>query len=348
MMITIGQIAELLNGTVEGDSALEITAPSKIEEGFQGAISFLSNPKYEHYLYQTKASAVLISKDLKLVDEVNCTLIRVENVYDSLGVLLKHFGDDTSLMEVGISNLAFVDKSATVGKGTAIGNFTSIGKNAKLGNNCVFGDQVFLDRNVTIGDNTIIYSGVKIYQNCKIGNNCIIHANTVIGSDGFGFVPQEDGTYSKLPQIGNVVIEDDVEIGACTVIDRATMGSTVISKGVKLDNLIQIAHNVTIGENTVIAAQAGIAGSTSIGESCMIGGQVGLAGHISIANKTMIQAKSGVSANITEEGKKLYGYPAIDYQKYLKSYAYFKNLDQIVEKLRNLEKEVDKLQHLKN
>ena len=348
MNITVEHIAQLLDGTVEGNPALKIHAPSKIEEGFEGSIAFLSNPKYEHHLYNTKASAVLISKDLVLLNDAPCTLIRVDNVYESLSLLLEHFKDEINPQDQVISELAFVDQTAQVGKNSGIGKFTTVGKFTTIGDNCTIGDQVFIDKQVRIGNNVLIYPGVKIYHKCVIGNDCIIHANTVIGSDGFGFAPKEDGTFSKLPQIGNVVIEDNVEIGACTVIDRATMGSTIISKGVKLDNLIQIAHNVSVGENTVVAAQTGIAGSTTVGASCMIGGQVGLAGHIKIANKTLIQAKSGISANITEEGRKLYGYPALEYQNYLKSYAYFKNLDQIVDKIRSLEKEVDKLRQNKD
>lgn len=342
MIVTAAHIAEILGGTLEGNGSAQITGPAKIEEGFEGAISFLSNPKYESFIYHTKASAVIVGKDFVPTQAVGCTLIRVDNVYESLSILLGHFNVSES-GEKTVSNLAFVDPDAQIGKGCSIGNFAHIGKNAKIGNNCRIAEQVFIGNNVVIGDDCILYPGVRIYHDCVIGKQCVIHSNSVIGSDGFGFAPKEDGTYSKMPQIGNVVLEDQVEIGACTVIDRATMGSTVIEKGVKLDNLIQIAHNVKVGKNTVIAAQTGIAGSTSIGEHSIIGGQVGIVGHLKLADKLMIQAKSGVSANIHEVGKKLYGYPAIEYQKYLKSYAYFKNLDQIVDKIRSLEKEVDKL-----
>lgn len=347
MNITAAHIADLLEGTIVGDSSAKITGPSKIEEGFEGAISFLSNPKYEHYIYTTKSSAVLVSNDFEPSQKLDCTLIKVENVYDALAKLLQHFNQN-EVQKEEISELAFVHKTAKIGTQSSVGHFASIGSETTIGDNCRIGDQVFIGNKVTIGQNCRLYPGVKLYDGCIIGNNCIIHANTVVGSDGFGFAPKEDGTYSKLPQIGNVVIEDDVEIGANTVIDRATMGSTLIEKGVKLDNLIQIAHNVKIGKNTVIAAQTGVAGSTTIGTNSIIGGQVGIVGHLKLANKIMIQAKSGVSSNITEEGKKLYGYPAIDYQKYLKSYAYFKNLDQIVDKIRSLEKEVDKLKQQKN
>lgn len=347
MIVTAAHIAELIGGTVEGDPTLKITGPAKIEEGFDGAISFLSNPKYEHFIYTTKASAVLVSNDFIPAQAVSCTLIKVNNVYESLGILLGHFSGD-GLTEAGISTLAFVHEKADLGRNVTIGNFSHVAAGVKIGDHTVIAEQVFIGKNVTIGQNCIIYPGVKIYHGCVIGNDCVIHSNSVLGSDGFGFSPKEDGTYSKLPQIGNVVLEDQVEIGACTVIDRATMGSTVIEKGVKLDNLIQIAHNVRVGKNTVIAAQTGVAGSTSVGENSIIGGQVGIVGHLKLADRLMIQAKSGVSGNISEPGKKLYGYPAIDYQKYLKSYAYFKNLDQIVDKIRSLEKEVDKLKQNNN
>jgi UDP-3-O-[3-hydroxymyristoyl] glucosamine N-acyltransferase len=340
MTITVRDIANLVNGQIIGDADAIISAPSKIEEGLSGTISFLSNPKYESYLYTTQASAVLIQKDFHLKSDINSTLILVDNVQEAFGILLHTFNHQTN-NTILHSNLSSVRENVTLGKNTQIGDFTVIKSNAIIGDNCIIHDQVYIGEQVVIGDHTIIYPGVKIYHSTVIGSHCIIHSNTVLGSDGFGFSPNKEGSFTKIPQIGNVVIEDNVEIGANCVIDRATLGSTVIKKGVKLDNLIQIAHNVTIGSNTVIAAQTGVAGSTSIGENCLIGGQVGIAGHIKIANNTMIQAKSGISGDITQSGRKLYGYPALDYQNYLKSYAYFKNLDKLVDKIRKLEKELD-------
>jgi UDP-3-O-[3-hydroxymyristoyl] glucosamine N-acyltransferase len=341
MNMTAQNIADLVQGTVEGCADVAIFAPNKLEDATEGHLSFLSHPKYESQVYNTKASILIVGNEQKFSKSLSQTLIRVKDPYDAFNKVLKLYTNTHDSTGRQISENCFVGKEVSLGNNVKIDNFCHIGDYAVLGNHVTIYPNVTIGVGVTIGEGSIIYPGVVIYKDCKIGSNCIIHANAVIGSDGFGFVPQTDGTFDKIPQIGNVVIEDQVEIGANTVIDRATMGQTIIKKGAKLDNLIQIAHNVSIGEHTMIAAQTGIAGSSTVGDGCLIGGQVGIVGHIKIADKTMIQAKSGVSSNVSEKGKKLYGYPAIEYQKYLKSYAYFKNLDQMVDKIRNLEKELD-------
>ncbi|MEM6316327.1 MAG: UDP-3-O-(3-hydroxymyristoyl)glucosamine N-acyltransferase [Bacteroidota bacterium] len=337
MKKVIGDIAQLVNGVVEGDDALFITHPDKIEYAKKGAISFLANDKYEPFLYTTEASAVLVDKNFQPKETLQSTLIRVDNVYVALQQLLTWF-EQTSHPERTISPLAFVSKTAKIGTNTAIGAFSSIEEAAEIGDNCLIYTQVFIGKEVKIGHNVCIYPGVKIYHHCEIGDNCILHANAVIGSDGFGFAPKSDGTFQKIPQVGKVVIEDNVEIGANTVIDRATMGATLIRKGTKLDNLIQVAHNVTIGENTVIAAQAGVAGSTEIGNQCQVGGQAGFVGHIHIADGTRVQAQSGVTKSIKQPNSKIYGYPAINYQDYLRAYALFRRLPDLEKRIRQLEK----------
>lgn len=342
MKITAQQLSDLLKGTIEGDPQVEVYGPSKIEEGKPGTISFLSNPKYESYAYTTESSILLVAKDFKPNQAIKATLIRVEDVYASVAVLLDQFGQ-ISHGQKGIDENAFVDPSAKIGEDTIVGKFTIIYKNASLGTGSVLYPQVFIDENVKIGKNCILYPGVKVYRDCEIGDNCILHANVVIGSDGFGFAPQEDGTFKKVPQIGNVIIEDRVEIGANTVIDRATMGSTVIKSGAKLDNLIQIAHNVQVGENTAIAAQAGIAGSTKIGKNCLIGGQAGFVGHITIADGTKVQAQSGINKPIKEEGTAIYGSPAMPYTDYLRSYAVFRRLPDLSRQISDLKKEIKAL-----
>lgn len=341
-MITTSQISQLLQGELRGDPDIVISGPSRIEEGSEGTISFLANPKYEPYIYETSASAVVVSKDFTPSQPIKATLILVDDVYQSLGKLLGLYNHQSEV-KVGIADSAVIAHSAHLGKEVGIDHQTVIGENCEVGDGSLIYAHVFLGRDVTIGKNCKIYAGVKIYHGCKIGDNVVIHANTVIGSDGFGFSKDENGVYQKIPQNGNVVIEDEVEIGSNTVIDRASIGSTIIRKGVKLDNLIQIGHNVEIGENTVIAAQAGIAGSTKVGKNCIIGGQVGLAGHIQIADGTMIQAKSGLSSSIKEENSKLYGYPALEYGHYLKSYAYFKKLPELADKIKSLEKTIENL-----
>jgi UDP-3-O-[3-hydroxymyristoyl] glucosamine N-acyltransferase len=313
-------IADFLHGTVEGDSNASVTTFAKIEEGHAGALSFLANPKYEKFLYETQSSIVIVNKSLSLEQPVKCTLIRVDDAYQSFASLLELYASSKP-EKTGREEPVYVAESATVGDNVFIGAFSYIAANAKIGNNVKIHQQVFIDENVTIGDNTVLYPGVKIYHDCKIGSDCVIHSGAVIGADGFGFAPQSDTDFQKVPQIGNAVIEDRVEIGANTCIDRATIGSTIIRKGVKLDNLIQVAHNVEIGENTVIAAQTGISGSCKIGKNCMFAGQVGLAGHISVADGVKIGAQSGLNSSIKKPDSVLLGSPVMDYQDCIKSYV---------------------------
>ena len=341
MEFSARQIAEYLEGEVDGNQNITVSDFSKIEEGKPGTLSFLSNPKYEPYLYSTNASIVLVKHDLDLKQKISTTLIRVADPYQSIARLLALY-ENSKPVKIGIHANASIDVTAQVPETVFIDAFVSIGKNVKIHSgveinaNCSIGD------NVEIGEDTILYAGVKIYDSCIIGNNCVLHAGSVIGSDGFGFAPQS-GDYAKIPQIGNVIIEDHVEIGANTTIDRATMGSTIIRKGVKLDNLIQVAHNVEIGENTVIAAQSGIAGSTKIGKNCMVGGQVGFAGHISIPDNTKVAAQSGIANNIKGEGKILLGSPAIEILDYRKAYAVFKNLPDIQRLVYQMDRELKEL-----
>jgi UDP-3-O-[3-hydroxymyristoyl] glucosamine N-acyltransferase len=343
MQITARDLSTILNGTVEGDPEVLINRPSKIEEGGEGTITFLANPKYEAFLYKTTASVVLVGKDFKPTQEVSATLIRVDDVYNSIAFLLDKFGAQVNTQRVGISDLAFVHPNAVLAENVYVGPYTVIAEGAIIDANCQIHGQVFVGERAHIGENSVLHPGVKIYHECRIGTNCTIHANTVIGADGFGFAPQADGTFKKVSQIGNVIIEDSVDIGSSVTIDRATMGSTFIRKGVKIDNLVQIAHNVQVGENTVIAAQAGIAGSTKIGKNCMIGGQVGFAGHLDIADGTKIQAQSGLAQSVSKEGQALFGSPAIPYTDYIKSYAVFKKLPEMYKKLGLLEKELNAL-----
>ncbi len=342
MNITANKLAEILKGTIEGNPEVEIFGPSKIEEGVEGTISFLSNPKYESYAYTTQSSVLLVSKDFKPTAPIKATLIRVEDVYAAVAVLLDHFGQKNHGFK-GVNENAFVDASADLAEDVSVGTFSIVSKNAKVGDGTILYPQVFVDENVKIGKGCILYPGVKVYRDCEIGDNCILHANVVVGSDGFGFAPQGDGSFKKVPQIGNVVIENEVEIGANTVIDRATMGSTVIRSGAKLDNLIQIAHNVEVGQNTAIAAQAGIAGSTKIGKNCLIGGQAGFVGHIQIADGTKVQAQSGINKNIKEENTAIYGSPAMPYNEYLRSYAVFRRLPDLSRQVSDLKKALDNL-----
>lgn len=337
MKLSAKEVAKYLGGATEGNEEVIITHPGKIEEAENGAITFLANPKYANYIYETKASAILVSNDFTPTQKIVPTLIKVENVYSAITKFLQLY-EQAFHPKTGISTLAFIHQTASVGQQTSIADFTSISASATIGNNCRIYPQVFIGVGAKIGDNVTIYPGVKIYHNCEIGNNCIIQANAVIGSDGFGFAPQADGSYQKIPQVGKVILEENVEIGANTVIDRATMGVTIIKKGTKLDNLIQVAHNVSVGKNTVIAAQAGISGSTKIGDQCQVGGQAGFVGHIEIANGVKVQAQSGVTKSITKEGSKVYGYPALSYQDYLRSYALFRQLPQLEKRIRELEK----------
>lgn len=328
MEFTVKQIAYVLGGKVDGDSHVTINDFAKIEEGKEHSITFLSNPKYEHFVYTTKASAIIVNKDFKPTQPVKATLIRVDDSYQALAKLLETY-EKMQPQKEGIEQPSFIAASATTGKGLYLGAFAYIGEKAVIGKNVKIYPQVYIGDGVKIGDNTTIYAGAKIYKNCVVGQNCVIHAGVVIGGDGFGFAPNEKGEYEKIPQIGNVVLEDNVEIGANTCIDRATMGSTRIEKGTKLDNLIQVAHNVEIGENTVIAAQTGIAGSAKIGSNCMFGGQTGIAGHIQIANGTKTGAQTGIPKTIKEEGKAMFGSPALEYLDFQRSYVVFKNLPAI-------------------
>lgn len=338
MQITTGQLARLLNGRVEGDPDALIDRPSRIEEGGKGSISFLSNPKYEEQLYSTTATAVLVSEDFVPRKPVSATLIRVRDVYAALAFLLEHFGREQQGHKKGISDRAEIHPEAEIGQDVYIGPFVVVERGAKIGAHARLLAQVYVGEEAEIGEGAVLHPGVKIYRACSIGRHCILHANVVVGSDGFGFAPQEDGSYKKVPQLGRVVIEDEVEIGANTVIDRATMGATLIGRGVKLDNLIQVAHNVRIGDHTVIAAQTGIAGSTQIGKHTQIGGQVGFVGHIRVADGVKIQAQSGIAASIEREGSAWYGSPAIPYRDFLRSYAVFKQLPDLLRRLKEVEK----------
>ena len=337
MKFKAAEIAQLLQGTVKGDANVEVSTLSKIEEGTEGTISFLANPKYEQFIYTTQASIVIVSKDFVATDSISSTLIVVEDAYHAFTQLLQHYNTIKN-NKVGIEEFAKVDASAQLGDNVYIGSFSYIGTNVIIGNNVKIYPNVTISDYVKIGDNTIIYSGAQVYNECEIGKNCIIHSNVVIGADGFGFAPTEDGSFEKIPQIGNVLIEDNVEIGAGSTIDRATMGSTIIRKGVKLDNQIQVAHNVQIGENTVIASQSGVAGSTKIGRNCMIGGQVGIVGHLTIGDFVQIHAQSGVNSDVASHNQ-LYGSPAMNASDFKKSYVYFRKFPQIVKRIDKLEKE---------
>ena len=339
MKFTATQIAGILNGTIEGDENAVVTQLSKIEEGSKGSLTFLSNPKYTHYIYSTRASITIVNKDFIPDSQIETTLIRVENAYKAFSQLLEYY-NQVKMNKVGIENPVYVAASAKYGENLYLGAFSYIGENVRIGNNVKIYPNVYLGDNVTVGDNTILFTGVKLYSETKVGESCIIHSGVVVGADGFGFSPNEKGEFNKVPQTGNVIIEDNVDIGAGTTIDRATLGSTIIKKGVKLDNQIQIAHNVTIGENTVIAAQTGVAGSTKIGKNCMIGGQVGIAGHIVIGNNVKIQAQSGIGRNV-KDNETLQGSPAFSYGDFNKSYVYFKNLPKIMERFNTVEKKID-------
>lgn len=345
MEFTVNQIAGMLRGEVRGDGNEKINMLGKIQDAKKGQIAFLANPKYEQYIYTTQASAVIVKKDFDARKEINTTLILVDDPYISFTLLLEEYHRAISFQKTGIEEPCFIGNDSVAGKNIYRGAFSYIGNNVKIGDNVKIYPHVFVGDNVTIGNNTILHANVKLYAGTKLGNDCVIHSGTVIGSDGFGFAPQEDGSYKTIPQLGNVIIEDNVCIGANTVIDCATLfgDSTIIRKGVKLDNLIQIAHNVEVGKNTVIAAQAGVSGSSKIGENNMIGGQVGIAGHLIIANNTGIGAQAGISKSIKDEGQRIIGYPAFDIKEYFKSYAVFKRLPDLNDRLRELEKKVSQL-----
>jgi len=341
MEFTAAQIAEFLKGTVEGDPQIKVFNLSKIDEGKPGTLSFLANPKYTSFIYTTAASVIVVNSDFIATQPVTRTLIRVADAYSAFATLLEMF-DQSKSSQSGISKQASIATTAKMGEHVSVGDFTVIGKNVVIGKNSVIHPQVFIGDDVIIGDHALVYPGVRIYRDCIIGNHCTLHSGVVIGSDGFGFAPVADNNYQKIPQLGNVILEDQVEIGSNTTIDRATLGSTIIRRGVKLDNLIQVGHNAEIGENTVIAAQTGISGSTKIGKNCMIGGQVGIVGHITIADNVKIGAGSGIEASITKDGAMMLGAPAIDISKARRNFIHWRNLDEIVRKVYSIEKQLKK------
>jgi UDP-3-O-[3-hydroxymyristoyl] glucosamine N-acyltransferase len=342
MKFTAGDIAKLIQGTVEGDALAVVSTVAKIEEGALGALSFLANPKYTEYIYTTKASVVIVNADFVAEQPVSTTLIRVPDAYQAFAKLLAVYNQHQQA-QAAIEQPSFIATTATVGEGLYLGAFAYIGENAQLGKNVKIYPGSYVGNNVVIGDNTVLYPGVKVYAECKIGANVTLHSGVIVGGDGFGFAPNSENNYNKVPQIGNVIIEDHVEVGANTTIDRATLGSTIIRKGVKLDNLIQIAHNVEIGENTVIAAQTGVAGSTKIGKNCMIGGQVGIIGHLVIADGVKIAAQSGIGNNIDKEGEIMQGSPAFAVGEYRRAYVGFRKLPDLMQRIAMLEKELKEL-----
>ncbi|MDR1653094.1 MAG: UDP-3-O-(3-hydroxymyristoyl)glucosamine N-acyltransferase [Prevotellaceae bacterium] len=344
MEFTAYQIADFLQGTIEGNPNVKINDFAKIEEGRAGTLCFLANPKYNNYIYDTQATIILVNKDFVAEKPVSATLIRVENAYEAVAKLLAFYEKHTEKALTGISQLAFVAPTAKVGKNAYIEQFVVIGEGVEIGDNAKIFARGTISENVKIGDNATIFSGVSIYKDCIIGNNCTLHSGVVIGADGFGFVPTDDGTYKKIPQLGNVIIEDDVEIGANSTIDRATMGSTVIRKGVKLDNLVQIAHNVDIGENTVIAAQSGIAGSTKTGKNCMFAGQVGIAGHLTVADGTKLGAQTGVAGSIKTPNTIYQGTPAVPVGIFRRSSVVYKSLPEMQNTIIQLEKRIKNLE----
>lgn len=340
MEFTAEQIANVIGGRVEGNKDAKVHTFAKIEEGTEGAISFLSNPKYTHYLYNTKSSIVIVNEDLELEKDVDATLIRVKNAYESIAKLLQIY-EASKPKKTGVAPQAYIAPSAKLGNNCYVGPFAYVGEGAEIGDGCQIYPHAVIGDNVKVGTNCIFYPNTTIYQGCKIGNNVTIHAGSVIGADGFGFAQGADG-YDKIPQIGIVVIEDNVEIGANTCVDRSTMGATVIHKGVKLDNLVQVAHNVEIGENTVMSAQVGIAGSTKVGSWCMFGGQVGLAGHITIGDKTFLGAQSGVPGSL-KGGEELIGTPPMNPRAYFKSQAIFRRLPDMYKDLNDAKKKIEEL-----
>ncbi|MBK8195376.1 MAG: UDP-3-O-(3-hydroxymyristoyl)glucosamine N-acyltransferase [Lewinellaceae bacterium] len=344
MKFTAAQLAQLLNGSLEGDPDVIVSRAARIEEAGEGDFAFLDNSKYEPFIYKTKASVLLVGKTFQPAHPVKPTLVKVENVRDSLAYLLQLVDKVNHSNGAEASGEVSVHASAKVGVGTTIGTYSVIEEGAVIGNNCIIYPQVFIGRNVHIGDNCLLFPGVRIHFDCVVGDNCTIHANAVIGADGFGFAPQDDNSWKKVPQVGNVILENNVEIGACTCVDRAAIGSTVIRQGAKLDNLIHIAHNAEVGKNTALAAQAGVAGSTRIGENCQIGGQVGFAGHLTIADGTRIQAQSGLSSNVTKPNTALFGSPAIGYKDFIRSHVVFKQLPDLQKKVLELEKRLKALE----
>ena len=340
MEFSAKQIAEFIQGTIVGDENATVHTFAKIEEGMPGAISFLSNPIYTHYIYDTQSSIVLVNKDFEPEKEIKATLIKVDNAYESLAKLLNLY-EMSKPKKTGIDPLAYIAPTAKIGQNVYIAPFACVGDNAEIGDNTSLHPHATVGSGAKVGSNCILYPHVTVYHDCRVGNNCILHAGSVVGADGFGFAPSPEG-YEKIPQIGIAILEDNVEIGANTCIDRATMGATIIRKGVKLDNLIQIAHNVEVGSHTVMASQVGVAGSTKIGEWCMFGGQVGVAGHITVGNKVNMGAQSGVNGSV-KDGKALIGTPPIEFKNYFKSSAVFKKLPDMYLELASLKKELDEL-----
>ena len=340
MEFSAKQIAEFIQGTIVGDENATVHTFAKIEEGIPGAISFLSNPKYTNYIYETQSSIVLVNKDFEPEKEINATLIKVDNAYESLAKLLNLY-EMSKPKKTGIDPLAYIAPTAKIGNNVYIAPFACVGDNAEIGDNTSLHPHATVGSGAKVGSNCILYPNTTVYHDCRVGNNCILHAGSVVGADGFGFAPSPEG-YEKIPQIGIVILEDNVEIGANTCIDRATMGATIIRKGVKLDNLIQIAHNVEVGSNTVMASQVGVAGSTKVGEWCMFGGQVGVAGHIKVGDKVNCGAQSGI-ANNTKSGSTIMGSPAFEVKGFMKSSAAFKKLPEIYLELNALKKELEEL-----
>ena len=340
MEFSAKQIAEFIQGTIVGDENATVHTFAKIEEGMPGAISFLSNPKYTHYIYDTQSSIVLVNKDFEPEKEIKATLIKVDNAYESLAKLLNLY-EMSKPKKTGVDPLAYIAPTAKIGKDVYIAPFACVGDNAEIGDNTSLHPHATVGSGAKIGNNCILYPHATVYHDCRVGNNCTLHAGSVVGADGFGFAPSPEG-YEKIPQIGITILEDNVEIGANTCIDRATMGATIIRKGVKLDNLIQIAHNVEIGSHTVMASQVGVAGSTKVGEWCMFGGQVGVAGHITVGNRVNMGAQSGVNGSV-KDGKALIGTPPIEFKNYFKSSAVFKKLPDMYLELASLKKELEEL-----
>ncbi len=335
-------IARFLNGEIIGNEEIKVSSVSKIEEGKPGTLTFLANMKYENYIYSTKASIVLVNRSFVPKEKIGATLIKVDDAYQAFASLLDLYTQAMSTQKTGIEQPSFIDSSANVGDNIYLGAFAYIGKKSNIGNNCKIYPQVYIGDNVTIGDDCTLYAGVKVYAGSVIGNRCIVHSGAVIGSDGFGFAPLEDGTYKKIPQIGNAVLEDDVEIGANTTIDCGTMGSTIVKKGAKIDNLVQVAHNCEVGENTVIAGQAGMAGTTKIGKNCKLAGQVGLAGHLTIGNNVIIGAQAGVPKSVPDN-QVILGSPAIDIKDAIKAMTIYRNLPKLREEVIQLQKELNNL-----
>ena len=344
MEFTAAAIAGFLKGEIVGNPDVKVNTVAKIEEGCKGALSFLANPKYEHYLYTTESSVVLVNMDFIPSSEVKATLIKVKNAYDAFASLLT-LVEQSKPRKKGIHATAVIEPGAVIGNEVYIGAYTFIAENWIISDGCLIYPHVYIGDRTRLGKNCLVYPGVKIYHECIIGDNCTIHSGSVIGSDGFGFAPQSDSEFMKIPQVGNVVLEENVEIGANVAIDRATMGSTIIRKGVKIDNLIQIGHNVEVGENTVMAGQTGVAGSTKIGKNCMFAGQVGIAGHLKVADGTRAAAQAGIAGDVKEENLTIMGSPAIEHKLFLKSYVLFRKLHEIKAKIDSISKEIELLRN---